>query len=208
MSNVLNEQKQQEVLVLGRLGWSLRRIEERTGVRRETVSAYLKAAGIAVRGPGRRGQTNSSSSTKPAESSTAAKPAIEVTTDSGEKTPETPQTQPRISAPTASACEPYRESIEVALGRGRNAMGIWQDLVDKHGYSDGYQTVKRFIRKLRGTSSPQAVGIILTAPGEEAQVDYGTGPMVRSACWSFAPAHRPGPSFTRNPFAVSAAARG
>jgi transposase len=179
MSNVLNEQKQQEVLVLGRLGWSLRRIEERTGVRRETVSAYLKAAGIAVRGPGRRGQTNSSSSTKPAESSTAAKPAIEVTTDSGEKTPETAQTQPRISAPTASACEPYRESIEVALGRGRNAMGIWQDLVDKHGYSDGYQTVKRFIRKLRGSSSPQAVGIILTAPGEEAQVDYGTGPMVR-----------------------------
>ena len=26
---------------------------------------------------------------------------------------------------------------------------------------------------------PQAVGIILTAPGEESQVDYGTGPMVR-----------------------------
>ena len=26
---------------------------------------------------------------------------------------------------------------------------------------------------------PEAVGIILTGPGEEAQVDYGTGPMVR-----------------------------
>jgi hypothetical protein len=53
MSNVLNEEKQQQVLVLGRLQWSLRRIEEQTGVRRETVSAYLKAAGIAVRGRGR-----------------------------------------------------------------------------------------------------------------------------------------------------------
>ena len=51
MSNVLNEEKQQQVIALGRLGWSLRRIEQQTGVRRETVSAYLKAAGIAVRGP-------------------------------------------------------------------------------------------------------------------------------------------------------------
>ena len=60
-------------------------------------------------------------------------------------------------------------------------MAIWQDLVDQHGFSGGYQTVKRFVRKLRGAHSPQAVGIILTAPGEEAQVDYGTGPMVRDA---------------------------
>jgi transposase len=178
MSNVLNEQKQQEVLVLGRLGWSLRRIEERTGVRRETVSAYLKAAGITVRGRGRRGQINSPNSTnKPAESSSAAKPAIEVTTDSGGKTPE--DQQPCNPVGSTSVCEPYREIIEDGLGRGRNAMGIWQDLVDQHGYSGGYQTVKRFVRKLRGPSSPQAVGIILTAPGEEAQVDYGTGPMVR-----------------------------
>jgi transposase len=45
--------------------------------------------------------------------------------------------------------------------------------VDQHGYSDGYQTVKSFVRKLHGAYSPQAVGIILTQPGEEAQVDYG-----------------------------------
>ena len=37
------------VLALGRLGWTLRRIEEETGIRRETVSTYLKAAGIVVR---------------------------------------------------------------------------------------------------------------------------------------------------------------
>ena len=58
MSNVLNEEKQQQIIVLGQLGWSLRRIEQQTGVRRETVSAYLKAAGIAVRGPGRWGRAN------------------------------------------------------------------------------------------------------------------------------------------------------
>jgi transposase len=58
-------------------------------------------------------------------------------------------------------------------------MAIWQDLVTTHGFSGGYQTVQRFVRKLRGASGAEAVGIIETAPGEECQVDYGTGPMVR-----------------------------
>src|SRR5262249_33504643 len=44
-----------------------------------------------------------------------------------------------------------------------------------------YQAVKRFVRKLRGPQRPEATGIILTAPGEEAQVDYGSGPMVRDS---------------------------
>jgi len=44
MSNVLSTDKKQQVIALGKLGWSLRRIEEATGVRRETASAYLKAA--------------------------------------------------------------------------------------------------------------------------------------------------------------------
>lgn len=39
------------MLALGRLGWSLRRIQPTTGVRRETVSAYRKQVGIAVRDP-------------------------------------------------------------------------------------------------------------------------------------------------------------
>jgi len=49
MGNVLGDEKKQQVLALGRLGWSLRRIEEATAVRRETASAYLKAARLAVR---------------------------------------------------------------------------------------------------------------------------------------------------------------
>ena len=54
MSNVLSEHTRQQVLALGRLGWSLRRIEEATGVRRETASGYLKTAGVPVRGRGGR----------------------------------------------------------------------------------------------------------------------------------------------------------
>jgi hypothetical protein len=46
MGHVLDRSKQQQVVALGRLGWTLRRIERVTGVRRETASAYLKAAGV------------------------------------------------------------------------------------------------------------------------------------------------------------------
>jgi hypothetical protein len=51
MSNALSEEKKQQVIALGKLGWSLRKIERETGVRRETAGAYLKAVGIAVRIP-------------------------------------------------------------------------------------------------------------------------------------------------------------
>jgi hypothetical protein len=49
ISDVLSEAKKQQVIALGRLGSPLRRIEQETGVRRETAGAYLKAAGIGVR---------------------------------------------------------------------------------------------------------------------------------------------------------------
>ena len=193
--NVLNEEKKQQVLALGRLGWSLRRIEKATEVRRETAGRYLRGQGIEVRGPGGWGRPS-----KPgAEKAKAAIQAMEVPTgfsavgdavgvpDNG-SFPEPgdartqPETRPGATTPghaTASVCEPYRELIVAALARGRNAMGIWQDLVDGHGFAGGYDSAKRFVAKLRGHAVPEARVVIETAPGEEAQVDYGTGPMVR-----------------------------
>jgi len=82
-------------------------------------------------------------------------------------------------SPTARACEPYFEFIELSLSKGRNAKAIYQDLVDDHGFSGRYQSVKRFVRQLRGRPGTQACAVIVTSPGEESQVDYGTGPMVR-----------------------------
>jgi transposase len=58
-------------------------------------------------------------------------------------------------------------------------MAIWQDLVDDHGFASGYASVRRYIAKLRGMQTPEERAVIETAPGEEAQVDYGDGPMVR-----------------------------
>ena len=193
MSNVLSDEKRQQILALGRLGWSLRRIEQATGVRRETAGAYLKAAGIYVRprgGWGRRAAakpanevTTDSDPAKPANEATTdpdfPKPANEVTTDSGSPAfPSEPTPYPN-SKRSVSNCEPYRAVIELGLNRGRNAMAIWQDLVTEHGFERSYQSVKRFVNKLRPAELLQARPVIVTAPGEEAQVDYGTGPMVR-----------------------------
>lgn len=196
MANVLSEAKQQQVLALGRLGWSLRRIQQATAVRRETASGYLKAAGIAVRGKGGRAREwpppEPTSRDGVATDPGPPKPAIpvEVATDPGGAKPATtvqvatdsaagpwPPAPPQVSR--ASACEPYRELIVEALERGRNAMAIWQDLVDDHGFRSAYGSVKRFVRTLRGSTSAEAHVVITTAPGEEAQVDYGEGPMVR-----------------------------
>ena len=170
MSNVLHDSTQQQVVALGRLGWSLRRIEAATGVRRETISGYLKAAGVAVRRRGgRRGQW------PPANPATTGV----VSTDSADIPAATAVSVVRGRALTASACEPYRELIVEGVRRGRNAMAIWQDLVDGHGFTGRYASVRRFVGRLRGTATPEPAGIITTEPGEEAQVDYGEGPMVR-----------------------------
>ena len=183
----MSEEKRQQVIALGRLGWSLRRIENETGIRRETASRYLKEAGLAVRPQGSWGRRPA------APVATWPKPANEVSPDFGadpERVPapaepvtpppddgENPPTPAR--SPTASVCEPYRDFIELSLSKGRNAKAIYQDLVDDYGFAGRYQSVKRFVRQFRGDGTPAACPVIVTAPGEEAQVDYGSGPMVR-----------------------------
>jgi transposase len=188
MSNVLSAAKREQVVALGRLGWPLRRIEDVTGVRRETASRYLRAAGIRIRGPGRWGHGPNPAKEVSTDLGTA-KPASEVSTDRGagakaakEVSTDSAPPWPPVAvgrSPQASACAPYREVIEEALGRGRNAVAIYQDLVDAHGFPAGYASVRRYVQTLRGAVVPRAHAVIETAPGEEAQVDYGEGPMVR-----------------------------
>ena len=174
MANVLGREKREQVLALGRLGWSLRRIQAETGVHRETASAYLKAAGIAIRGPGRWGRPASKTGQADVHrlGGPESKPA--------KRRPPTRAWPPVPGrSPQASACEPYREWIEAGVRQGRTAMSIWQDLVDDHGFPSSYASVKRFVVKLRDEAPRDAHPVIETAPGEEGQVDYGDGPMVR-----------------------------
>jgi transposase len=178
MSNVLTHDEQQQVLTLGRLGWSLRQIQRKTGIHRDTAGEYLRAAGIPVRQRGGRPRV-----WPPSKPATTA----EVSTDSAAK----PATTTRVSTDSTtsaahsrvlstSACEPYRELIEPAVAAGQTAMAIWQDLVDVHRFPARYASVRRFVAALRGPITAEARVVIATAPGHEGQVDYGDGPMVRS----------------------------
>ena len=213
MANVLKDEKKQQIIALGRLGWSLRKIQEATRVRRETISAYLRGAGVEI---WPRGRWKREGKAKPAiqvitgseaanpaipesdghlnfnlkpnpenlptkgKASATSKPAIAVITDFGVGwSGQEPENSKAVGS--ASCCGPYREIIELGLSRDRNAMAIWQDLVSDHGFQGGYQRVRRFAYKLRGAQVPQARAVILTAPGEEGQVDYGSGPIVREA---------------------------
>ncbi len=188
MSNVLSEEKKQQVIALGKLGWPLRRIEQATGVRRETAGTYLKATGIAVRPPGSWGRR---APAKPANEVTPdsgadrtlarlanSKPANEVTPDFGQ------QIRPLVGKQgrAVGTCEPYREFIEQGLDRGRNAKAIWQDLVSDHGFSQQLPGGEAF--------RPQASWISSAATGGDhphcgrrrsASRLSRTGPMVRDA---------------------------
>jgi hypothetical protein len=117
VSNVLGKDKREQVIALGRLGWSLRRIEAAVHIWRETIGEYLRAAGLPVRPPGGWGRRS------------PAKPANEVITDSGAKSVIVTVRQPQPGRSRAgSVCEQYRELIELGLSRGampRRSGKIW-----------------------------------------------------------------------------------
>lgn len=69
MSNVLDHETQQQILGLGRVGWSVWWIPKATGVDRATVPSYVRAAGIAVRGRGRQAGEHGSRSARAAHAS-------------------------------------------------------------------------------------------------------------------------------------------
>jgi transposase len=73
-----------------------------------------------------------------------------------------------------SACEAHREWIEEQVKQGRNAMAIYQDLVELYGFTHRYNSVKRFVRGLR-RRDPEQYDRLEFLMGEEAQVDYGQG---------------------------------
>lgn len=90
-----------------------------------------------------------------------------------------PAPSPEAAEPSASvsrsACEAHRKFVEQAVGKGRNATAIYQDLVEHHGYVGAYNAVKRFVRTIMPAGEPYAKCRFETEPGQEAQVDYGEG---------------------------------
>jgi transposase len=67
--------------------------------------------------------------------------------------------------------------IEVKLAQGLSGVRIWQDLVAEHDFGGSYDSVKRYLRRL-GRTTPLPFRRMECSPGQEAQVDLGTGPPI------------------------------
>lgn len=164
MANILKVHEQNTIQQLAAQGWSRRRIAQHLQIDRKTVRRYLKAA---------------------AKSPTISTPGNEVkippiSTPGDINGPELVVSAIRAEAGRPSFCEPHRQRIECKLDAGLSAQRIYQDLVCEVGFSGSYQSVKRFVRQLR-QEHPERVWRIEVDPGEEVQIDFGSGAPVIEA---------------------------
>jgi len=142
--NVLKPQLLIAIQTLLRRGATQREIERFTGVDRKTIRRYQRLANS----PG-------------------------VATGAEGRPGQIPPPRPPARA-TPSVCEPHRGWIEAQVELGRNAVSIYQDLVERHGFAHAYNSVKRFVATLK-RRAPERFDVLEFLPGEEAQVDYGQG---------------------------------
>lgn len=166
--NVLKPHLKNTVFTLISQGTAQREIERITGIDRKTIRHYVRAM-LATAG----GDSNSSIPT----TGSGVQPEIQI------PPPRPPAISAGISPIVApklarSACEPAREWIEAQVRLRRNAMSIYQEMVDLRGFTQRYNSVKRFCRALR-RSDPEQFDRLDFSAGEEAQVDYGEGAPTR-----------------------------
>jgi len=76
-------------------------------------------------------------------------------------------------APSPGKLDAYRARIEERVARGMSAVQIFQELVREPGFDASYPTVRRLVKRLRRTA-PEVYCRMRYAPGEEAQVDFGS----------------------------------
>jgi transposase len=197
VAHVLKMAMIQSIQSLHAAGWSQRRIARELEIDRGTVAKYLrppppdpKPAIVPTEGPGSNPATflplptpagEGAAGKGESDPAAVSNPAI-LPTDSAGEIPATAGAAPATAASPeasfprgrASQCEPYRELILAKLDEGLTAQRIWQDLVTEQGFAGGYDSVKRFVRRL-GTARPLPFRRLECGPGEEAQVDFGTG---------------------------------
>ena len=162
--NVLKPSLQTTIKTLLSKEISQREIERKTGIDRKTIRRYGRISGLIA--------------TEEADDSKS--PTLrEVATGSGNLSvqnppPRPPGSQLKIPKQILSACESHREWIEEQVKGGRNAMAIYQDLVELFGFTHRYNSVKRFVRLLK-RKDPAQYDRLEFLMGEEGQVDYGQG---------------------------------
>jgi len=81
-----------------------------------------------------------------------------------------------VSSTSQSSVEPYRDQVKAWADQGVQSTTIYKALVRNHQFTGGYSSVYRFVCSLRPSNPPKATVKLDFAPGEAAQVDFGTGP--------------------------------
>jgi transposase len=194
MSNRLKMATVDSIHLLHAQGWTNRRIARQLGINRETVNRYvrrIKAKAALLLAVGLEGDTS-----KPANAPVGISEALIVSDPAnapigildanpanvpiGEQAI-SPITNPDPSAADnqgrRSDCEPWRQLILAKRQQGLTATRIHYDLTQDHGAKLSYDSVRRFVRRLEH-EQPLPFRRMECAPGEEAQVDFGTGAIV------------------------------
>jgi transposase len=162
------------ILSLHRRGWSQRRIANALDINRETVARYLKQAESASKPANApTGSDTPESASKPANAPTGSD-ALEA----GPKLDNQPVTSAPVSIDQSdrrkSECEPWRALIQSKCDLGLSAQRIYQDLTAEHNFTGSYYSVRRFVHRLEPTRE-LPFRRLECGPGDEAQVDFGTG---------------------------------
>ena len=174
MANLLKMAISETIRTLHRRGWSQRRIADELGVNRETVARHLRRPEPTPK------PANAPSGSAPVDG--APKPAIaplgSAEVDGAPDPADAPTGSGALPQPRGtgrlSGCEPWRELIAAKADQGLSAQRIYQDLVADHGYAGSYYAVRRFVHNLE-QSHELPFRRIECDPGDEAQVDFGTG---------------------------------
>src|SRR5271165_6363736 len=146
MPNQLKMSKIQSILALRQQGWPFTRIARELGIHRQTVADHVREHSKPTQAPAGPDES------KPTEA-------------------------PRSSLSGSSSrsdCASLREVIEKKLEQGLDARRIYQDLLAEHSFAGSYWSVMRFVRRL-GKTRELPFRRMECEPGEEAQVDFGSG---------------------------------
>lgn len=165
MANQIKMTVRDSILTLYDRGMPQRRIARELGINRETVSRHIRGAHSSPPNP-----ANVPIGISPGDDS---KPAI---SPAGTEPVESsnPANVPIGKRGRRSDCEPYRAVIDTGIEKGLSAQRLFQDLRVDHGFTGGYDSVKRYVRRLTA-GRPERVYRMECEAGAEAQVDFGLG---------------------------------
>lgn len=179
MANRLKMVQKDLLFTLFSHNWSIRKINIATGIHRKTITHYrnewqrlhIEEAKADGKPPESNPVTikvhSSAQSVPPGQNKVPIEKVVhfQVPTDPISKNTAV------ISKSKAAA---FHDIILKKLDVGQSAKSIFQDLVTESGYVGSYDSIKRYIKKLKN-KHPKLYARIETLPGEEAQVDFGQG---------------------------------